>query len=798
MATPFQAFRIPRISPRTRAFLGALWLTALFGTDLLLLITLIASTPPYRFRTPIQHPPTIIYSSDGEILARFTDKYRILIPLHHVPRHTVHAILAAEDARFFYHHGLDWRGMLRAAWVNMIHGHIRQGGSTITQQLVRLELLDDSRTVRRKWREVVLALRVERAYSKSEILERYLNSIYFGGGAYGIEAASRSYFGKSASALTPAESAMLAGLIRAPSDGNPRFHFAVARRRQRSVLDGMRAHGWLTTAQYRQALQAPLTVHPRRSREMQWKAPYAVEMVRQELLKRYGREMTYHGGLMVYTTIDSHMQAAAERAMHEAWAAGRGRRVSAGALVALAPQTGDIKALVGGPDFWRTPFNRAIQAHRQPGSAFKAFVYLAAIQHGRLLTDRMMDAPIRIGRWSPKNYGGRYHGHVDLQTALALSLNSVAVRLTLQLGPHAVITAAHAAGISSPMEPDLSLALGSYEVTPLEMARAFSTFANGGKRVDTRLIKEVRRGTTTLFITVPAGHSSIKSCDAFLLTQGLMHVITEGTGKRASTGRPAAGKTGTSNRHRDAWFVGYTPQLCTAVWMGNDNRAPMAGVAGGSLPAPAWAHFMSNALAGKPHTAFPVPNDVTLVPIDPRTGMLAAPDCPNPVFTYVPTGRIPMTPAPDPEPRVPKRIPHTVRDPFAQPPDEMPDEEDPGSPPWPTPRSEPMNDGTPHTVHPTSPSDGQPQINTPSEKDPRLIAPPEPVKDIPAAPTVPPDATSPDIPEELPPTAQAPEPAMPPPYPTIPPGEVEKPVAPYAKPLPDPPPLQQERLWPFR
>jgi len=620
-------------------WLQIVWLVLLYGAVLFGMVILGLSSqslvlPPDRFPGP-----TLVYTSDGKLLARLYEQYSVPVSIDRIPAHTVRAVLAAEDRRFFQHHGLDWRGMLRAAWIDVRSGQVVQGGSTITQQLVRLDLLDDRRTFRRKLREVVLALRVERGMTKREIVERYLNAVYFGGGAYGIGAAAESYFRKPVGNLTPAESALLAGLIRSPGDGDPRCHLEEAQRRQREILTTMYRQNWLSAAAYRAALKERITIRTRPSRP--WRAPYVVEAVRQTLVKEYGRDLVYHGGLTVYTTVNDTMQAAAERALARAVRAGWDRGVGNGALVAIDPRNGEIRALVGGTNFRTSQFNRARQAHRQAGSAFKAFVYLAAIRHGKLLTDQELDAPVTIGDYSPKNYGNQYFGQVTLETALARSLNSVAVRVTEEVGPGTVEQAAHDAGITSRLGATYSIALGAYEVTPLEMARAFATFANGGKVVNPGMIREIRRGNRVLFRWQSVIRQQVSPADAFLLTQGLRSVIDFGTGRRANIGRPAAGKTGTSNNFRDAWFIGYTPNLAAAVWLGNDQRRPMTGVAGGSLPAQAWAEFMRAALRGQPSVDFPLPPGVVPVQICAASGCAATLFCPVTIQRYFPADRVP-------------------------------------------------------------------------------------------------------------------------------------------------------------
>lgn len=616
-----------------------LWLGAIYSTVIIGMCFLGATARPYTLSEHRYNGPTVVYTSDGVLLAKLYDEYRVPVRIDEVPPNTIQAILAAEDQNFYHHHGLDARGIARALWYDIRAGHLDQGGSTITQQLVRYELLNDKRSLRRKAREAVLAVRVERTYSKEQILERYLNAVYFGGGAYGLGAAARTYLGKPVSKLTPAESALLASLIRGPEEGNPRNNMALALRRQRAVLATMHRQGWLTDAEYQSALNEKIRIQPRK--ENTWRSPYVVEAVRQHLLATYGRNDVYNGGMTVYTTIDSTMQRAGERALSRAVNSGRRQRVGNGALVAIDPQTGYIRALVGGTSFWQSPFNRALQAHRQPGSAFKVFVYQAALDAGYTLADAELDAPITIGRWSPHNYGNQYHGYVSLQQALASSLNSVAVRLTAAVGPSAVVNAARHAGITSPLQPNLTIALGTSGVTPLEMARAFATYANEGMVVDPTIIKAVYYKERLLEQASPTPRRQVNVDTAYLLTRGLQAVITSGTGRRAQIGRPAAGKTGTSSDYRDAWFVGYTPQLSTAVWLGNDNYRPMQGVTGGSLPAQAWSEFMRAALRGKPVEDFFAPPTVAEVTVCTVSCKLALPTCPSQRIIEVPISRMP-------------------------------------------------------------------------------------------------------------------------------------------------------------
>jgi penicillin-binding protein 1A len=635
---PERAGRL-RPLPSHWGWLAWFWLISLYSVVVLGWAAWGGTWLPYRLSPEFVAWPTNVLARDGSLLAQFFVEYRRPLTLTDVPAHTLQAVVLAEDRRFFEHHGLDGRGIARAAWANLRAGRVVQGGSTITQQLIRLHTGDRRRSVVRKLAEALLAVRAEHTHSKRELLTLYLNGVYFGGGMYGLSAAAYGFFRKPVSALTPAESALLAGLIRAPGTGNPRRHPAVARRRQLAVLQTMQRSGSLSPAVAARARTeslhlAPPLRHP-------WRAPYAVEAVRQELLARYGAARVYRGGLTVVTTVDPRLQAVAEQTLRQAVATGRGRRVTTGALVALDPRTGEIRALVGGPDFWTSPFNRALQAHRQPGSAFKAFVYQAAFERGHLLLDAILDAPVQIGEWTPSNYGAAYAGTVTLETALALSLNSAAVRLIREVGPGAVVAAAHRAGIHSPLPASVTLALGTAEVTPLEMAQAFGTYANGGQATTPHLIRRITAGQTLVYHYRGTPQPAVDPAVAYYVTEGLQAVIARGTGRRARLDRPTAGKTGTTNAYRDAWFVGFTPSLCAAVWLGRDDCGPMAGVAGGSLPAQTWAAFMRDALAGHAPEPFTPPAGLLPVRLCTLSHLQAVPPCPSTRIYYLPIDRWP-------------------------------------------------------------------------------------------------------------------------------------------------------------
>jgi len=623
---------------RLRDILGWGLFTLVYLCLFLALCFLGATMWPYHFSGTA--PGTIvIYSQDNQVLGNAFHVYRAPVPMNQIPIHTITAVLAAEDTHFFRHKGLDWHGILRANWANLHSFRHVQDSSTITEQLVRLAAVNERSVFLRRLQEYVFAVRVERAYTKSEILERYLNNAYFGDGIYGISAAAQSFFGKKANQLTPAESAMLAGFICVTGDDKPREDLAAAVQRQHRILLTMVRQQWLAPEQYSAALREKVTILPKPADNQ--KHPFIVAEVRRQLTALYGRDALYHGGVTVYTSIDSKLQASAEQLLANAVQAGSDKHVGNGALVAIDPSNGYIRALVGGVGKRPNPIDHALLVRRQPGTAFKAFVYQAAIDRGHLLSDTAIDAPVPIGNSTPENVADTYQGQVTLQTALARSLNSVAVRLTREMSPFAVVSAAGQAGITSQLTPAMSIALGTSAVTPCEMARAFATYANGGNSVEPNLIAEIRAGKRSIFQQHPRAYQTVAPVTAFLITQGLCQVIANGTGRQANLGRVAAGETGTSSENRDAWFVGYTPFLSTAVWFGNDDNSPMLGVRGEGLPAQTWARFMHEAHLNQPKTDFPMPDGVKVVRLCTESHLLALPVCPHTVAEFRPVNRIP-------------------------------------------------------------------------------------------------------------------------------------------------------------
>jgi penicillin-binding protein 1B len=573
------------------------------------------------------------------------------VRLAETPRDLVNAVLAAEDHRFFAHGGLDLRALVRAAWSNLRAGKVTQGGSTITQQLVKIRLLSPSRTFVRKLREAWIAALVEWRYSKAQILEAYLNEIYLGQrGAVairGIGAAARAYFGKEIHQLTLGEGALLAGMARAPNSYSPVVNPDRARARRDTVLNRMRKLGTITRAEHQTARREAVSVQA--SAADRTPAPYFIDYVRVELEQLFGADVTRHR-VRVFTTLDMTLQRFAETAIErgldrlETRLPGLRRRDDAqrlqAALIALDPETGQIRALVGGRDYARSQFNRATLARRQPGSAFKPFVYLAALRPrdgGPAVTaaSRVDDEPITLmvdGRpWSPRNYEDRYEGRVSVRRALEQSLNAATVRLAETVGLPVVVETARAVGLRGDLAPVPAMALGAFEVTPLELARAYVPLANAGVRPAGPFgIRAVLAADGEVAPSVDAPEQVLAPSEAALMTSLLEGVIASGTGSAArALGVPGAvaGKTGTTNDGRDAWFVGYSPRLLTLVWVGFDSGEPH-GLTGAQAALPIWADFTKLALEAYPQPDFTVPPGVVFADIDSTTGKLAGRLCP--------------------------------------------------------------------------------------------------------------------------------------------------------------------------
>jgi penicillin-binding protein 1A len=613
---------------------------------------------PSRLDLKSAYSPAVVstvYDVRGQPIGEFYHQRRIVVPLDRMPPHVIQALLAAEDSRFFAHGGVDVFAIMRAAFSNLRRRAVREGASTITQQLVRGFFLTPERTLGRKIREAILAYRVEKNHTKEEILYLYLNQVYFGHGNYGIEAASRDYFGKGVDQLSLAEAALLAGLPRSPSRNSPYRDFFAATERQRYVLRRMLQEKFINEAAYREALQTPVRLSPSPALNSQI-APYFVEYVRRVIGDRYGFDPLLQGGLQIYTTLDGDVQLAAQKALREGLneIRLRVRKKSRtppreaqgeveGALLAMDPRTGMVRALVGGYDFYQSQFNRALQAKRQPGSAFKPIIYSAALEAGYSELSIVPDAPLVFrmapGKfWRPQNYDNRFVGPVTLRSALAHSLNSVAVRLAQRVGLERVIQQARKLGIESPMEKNLSLALGSASVSLLEMVRAFGVFAGGGNLAEPLFILKVTdRYGNVLEENEPTTKAVLSPEIAYVLTDMLKNVVQSGTARAAAKlGPNVAGKTGTTSDFRDGWFIGYTPEFVAGVWVGYDDHRPLGDKETGANTAlPIWLNFMSGAGQGNSPAEFPVPEGINWLEVN------LSERYPLPVFESSPVARIP-------------------------------------------------------------------------------------------------------------------------------------------------------------
>ena len=560
---------------------------------------------------------THIYDINGRPLASIHDEAnRDVVPLEKISPNLKRAVLAIEDSNFFTHKGINPGGIARALIVNLEKGRTVEGGSTMTMQLVKNLFLSPQSKFSRKIAEAVMSIRLEQILNKDQIMQLYLNQIYLGHNLYGVETASRSYFNKSAENLSLAESAMLAGLISAPEEYSPFVNYKLAKERQEIVLTRMRELKWITIAEEASARAQKIKLGKITSFGGS-QVPYVTQAVVQELTRRFGRDAVVKGGMRVQTTIDLKLQRIAEETV-KAW---HDRLYYQGlfydrdqgqiALAAVDPRTHFVKAMVGGVDYQKSEFNRAIQARRQPGSSFKPFVYYAAFATGKYGPDSVVyDSPVGYrdgdGYYYPQNYGGGFSGAVSIRRALEVSLNIPVVKLGQEIGLNKVIEICRVLGIRSPMEPVVSLPLGAVDLTPLEMAGAFATFANNGWHSDTTFIVQVTDSSGNVLLdNTPKPKLVLNAWAAASVNSALQGVINSGTAKAAQLGRPAAGKTGTTSSERDIWFVGYVPQLSVAVWIGNDDYTPMSyGATGGTIVAPVWRDFMSQALEGVPEEDF--------------------------------------------------------------------------------------------------------------------------------------------------------------------------------------------------
>ena len=755
-----------------------LFITFLIASTGIALWYIWSSNLPYIGSLKNYNPPIItkVFADDGQIIGKFSDEKRVLVPLDKIATHTINAFTAVEDARFFQHKGIDFLGIMRAFFKNIKARRIEQGGSTITQQVTKSLLLKNpARTYKRKVREVLLSLQIEKEFSKNKILYLYLNQIYMGHGLYGIEAASEVYFGKDTRELNIAESALLAGLAQAPSRDDPIKHFNRAKLRQKYVLERMKDEGFINDKQFQEALTTKLTIKSEKERYYK-KAPYFLEHIRQRIEKKYGRHLLYKGGLKVYTTVNLKMHEAAKKAIkkglyeldrREGFRIPTRRFIFSGeetlnepkpetvsknpleigtitqgtvikvdsinketlvqiedkkgilplsamkwarmvdpekayfesklqdpadvltpgdiitvkiikkskdfpeltlsleqapeaqaALLCLEAKTGYVKAMVGGLDFSKSQFNRATQARRQPGSAFKPIIYAAALDNGLTPSSIIIDAPFisPIGEeeklWKPKNYKEKFYGPTPFRTGLIKSRNIMTIKILKKTGVKHTIDYARRMGIDSLLNPDLSLALGSSGVSLVELTKTYSVFANGGMLVKPIYItKIIDRNGKILEENQPSFSESISQETAYVMTDLLKAVVTEGTGWRAKAlSRPVAGKTGTTNDLRDAWYIGFDPTLVTGVWVGYDDSRQMGkGETGSRVACPIWLYFMREVLKGKPIIPFQHPEGVVITKIDAKTGLLASPSSQKTCFQAFKKGTEPDTYSPKPD-----------------------------------------------------------------------------------------------------------------------------------------------------
>jgi len=609
-----------------------LWCAAFLGAAIALFI---ASLPDPVVATLDDRPPNLtILAFDGTVLAE-RGLRRGHVRLDKLPPYLIKAVIATEDRRFYHHFGIDPLGLVRAAYANFVAGGVVEGGSTVTQQLAKNLFLKPERTVTRKLEEVIYAVWLEQRFDKDEILELYLNRVYFGGGTYGVEAASRHYFGKSARAVTLSEAALLAGLLKAPSRYSPTRNVTRSLARVDEVLDNMVEAGFLTAAEARAAASQKIVL---RARGDETGYPYPVDFAAEQLAELVGEN---EGDLIVETTIDAGLQRAAQKAVRsEIDTEGADLDISEGAVVVLDP-SGAVKALVGGRSYQASPFDRAVKSLRQPGSAFKPFVYLAGLESGYTPDSVADDAPVNVSGWSPKNHTGTYGGEMTLRYSLAHSINTVAVKLASDVGRWKVVRTAKRLGIHSKLHDQPSIALGTAEVTLLDLTSAYAPFANGGMLAPPYIVASVRNGDGKILYAHKRENQTQVIAQAYLgpMNDMMNATIVYGTGKQAALpDHVAGGKTGTSQQSRDAWFVGYTAHYVAGVWVGNDDGSKMKNVTGGTVPARLWHDIMNYAHRGKPIMALPGTRMPKLEQADakvPWAGSTSQPEPETPFFDRV-------------------------------------------------------------------------------------------------------------------------------------------------------------------
>ncbi|MGJ5033185.1 MULTISPECIES: penicillin-binding protein 1A [unclassified Bradyrhizobium] len=597
-----------------------------------------AHLPPIQSLEIPKRPPTIeIVGYDGTMLAQRGEMAGANVALKDLPPYLPKAFIAIEDRRFYQHFGIDPIGIARAVVANILHRGVSQGGSTLTQQLAKNLFLTQERTLARKLQEAELALWLERKYSKREILELYLNRVYFGSGAYGVEAAAQRYFGKSARQVTIGEAAMLAGLVKSPSRLAPNRNPEGAAKRAQTVLAAMAEAKFITEAQAQAQIAHPsVAVKPAGAGTINYVADWIGEVL-DDLVGQVEES------IVVETTIDPKLQSVAEAAIIDELAAKSVKfNVSQGALVAMTPD-GAVRAMVGGRNYADSQFNRAVTAKRQPGSAFKPFVYLTALEQGLTPDTVRQDAPLDLKGWKPENYTREYFGPVTLTQALAMSLNTVAVRVGLEVGPKNVVRTAHRLGIASKLDPNPSIALGTSEVSMIELVGAYAPFSNGGLTVSPHVVTRIRTldGKLLYMRQTEQPVQVIEPRNAAMMNQMMQETLISGTAKKAEIpGWIAAGKTGTSQDFRDAWFIGYTAHLVTGVWLGNDDNSPTKKATGGGLPVEVWTRFMRSAHQSVPVAALPNAQGSGLVPtLAQIASQITAPSAPAPSARSAPPSR---------------------------------------------------------------------------------------------------------------------------------------------------------------
>ncbi|MBC7218040.1 MAG: penicillin-binding protein 1A [Candidatus Caldatribacterium sp.] len=564
---------------------------------------------------------TRIYDLNGKLIGEFFTERREYARLEEIPPLLQKAFIASEDQNFYQHPGIDPLGILRAMWQNLLNFRVVEGGSTITQQLSRSRFLDNRRNLERKVKEALLALILERKYTKDEILEAYLNQIYLGHGVYGVKAAARLYFGKELKDLNLAEMAMLAGIARSPSYFSPYVDLAAAQRQKRRVLRRMLECGFITKEEYEEAVATPVVLSGLERRASI--CPYFLDYLIKELRANgFEDQQIFSGGLKVYTTLDTDIQKIANDALAKSG--------YQGAILCIDPKNGYIKAMVGGRNYEESKFNRATQAYRQPGSTFKPFIYAAALDSGFTPSTVLVDEPLEFPNgWKPQNYERIFRGPMTLREALEKSVNIIGIKLLQETGIDKVIQYAKRMGIRSPLRRDLSLALGTSEVTLLELTTAYAAFANSGMVPEPMAILRVEDAEgRILYERTPTLRRALSPETAYIMARLLQGVVERGTGRRAAIGRPVGGKTGTTEDFIDAWFVGFTPDLVCGVFLGNDDRKPLGPQkTGGIIAAPIFAQVMKEALKNVPPHDFTQPEGIVEVEVCAKTGLLPSPSC---------------------------------------------------------------------------------------------------------------------------------------------------------------------------